>query len=599
MDSTGIRLYRSYCRFWGRLTGIRGEGLSPSTLEALREVGVGPGEFVAGLLASLLLPFLPLLLLALLSLGGLASFPWYLPSLSLCSSLLLGLLFYLHPLHVRGVRLSRAREEAVNTVMVLSFALHSRPDLRGAVLQAAQGEGRLAEDLRRGMVEVERRRYGSTRELLTHLAGRWGRVDEGVRTALFDLVRSTGEREEAMRLRDLSRAPERLLESREASLRKELEQLVPLTAAFVVFGSLLIVVGIGLSPLFGMAGMGLGLPFFLPLCLLVLLSSWIFCLYAGGRRPPTLPPPELPPGPKNRLTLLAPLCLFLLLSSPFLLHLWRGVGSGDSLWVLWGGAGALCLHATLSLGPRAGLREEERRKLGDWEVALGTMGSRMLDGKSMGEALRETAELMKGSELSKQLEEVARTQERLGVGVEEALFGRGRLAERIRSPLVRSFLRTIVEVRKSSEQAAGRACMLAGEFLGMLRRVERRFREEMDESLGNLGLMAMLLIPLVCAMSLWATGLLSGVSLLVRERAAGAGLTPFPLPGMVEAEELVLLKLALGFTSLLLSLLLAWYLSLLKTGGEEVEFLLTARRTVLASTLVFTSSYLLLSLVSV
>ncbi|MEM2866463.1 MAG: hypothetical protein QW098_04920 [Candidatus Hadarchaeales archaeon] len=595
MGSPGLSLYRAHCRFWRRVTGIRGEGLSPSTLEALREAEVEPGEFLAGFLASLLLPFLPLLPLALLS-----SFPWYLPSLSLCSSLLLGLLFYLYPFHLQGLRRSKAREEAVNTVMVLSFALHSRPDLRGAVLQAAQGEGRLAEDLRRGMVEVERRRYGSTRELLTHLAGKWGRVDEGVRTALFDILRSTGEREEALRLRDLSRAPERLLESREAFLRRELEQLVPLTAAFVIFGSLLIVVGIGLSPLFGMAGMGLGLRFFLPLCLLVLLSFWIFCLYAGGKRPPTLPPPELPPGPKGPLLLLAPLCLFLLLSSPFFLHVWRGWGWGDSLWVIWGAAGALYLHATLSLGPRTRLREEERRKLGDWEVALGTMGSRMLDGKSMGEALRETAELMEGSELSEQLEEVARTQERLGVGVGEALFGRGRQGERIRSSLVRSFLKVIVEVRRTSEQAAGRACMLAGEFLGMLRRVERRFREEMDESLGNLGLMAMLLIPLVCAMSLWATGLLSGVSLLVRERAAGAGLASFPfLPGMVEAGELVLLKLALGLTSLLLSLLLAWYLSLLRTGGEEVEFLLTARRMVLVSALVFTSSYLLLSLVSV
>jgi hypothetical protein len=110
--------------------------------------------------------------------------------------------------------------------------------------------------------------------------------------------------------------------------------------------------------------------------------------------------------------------------------------------------------------------------------------------------------------------------------------------------------------------------------------------------------MAMLLIPLVCALSLWSVDLLSGVSLLVRERAAGAGLSyPSLLPGMVEAGELVVLKLVLGLTSLLLSLLLAWYLSLLR-GGEEVEFLLTARRMVLVSTLVFTSSHLLLSALS-
>jgi hypothetical protein len=589
------RLYSSYCRLWRKILGrVGGEGLRPSTLEALRGVGVGPEEFVAGFLASLLLPFLPLLPLGILALLGLLPFPWYLPLLFLFSSLLLASLFYLYPFHLRELRLREAREEAVNTVMVLSFALHSRPDLRGAVLQAASGKGKLAEDLRRGMVEVDRKKYGSTRELLTRLAGEWGEIDEGVRAALFDLLRSTGEREEAMRLRDLSRAPERLLESREVSLERELGQLVPLTSAFVVFGSLLIVAGIGLSPLFGMVGMGLSLRFFLPLCLLVLLSFWIFCLYAGGRRPPVLPSPELLPHRRGKLSLVAPLLLFLLLSSPFLLNLL----GGNSLWVIWGVAGAFCLYATLSLGPRARLREEERRKLRDWEVAFSTMGSRMLDGKSMGEALKETAELLKGSKLSEELEEVVKAQERLGLGVGEALFGRGKPGERVRSPLVRSFLRIILEVRKTSEQAAGRACMLAGEFLEMLRGVERRFREKMEESLGNLSLMAMLLIPLVCALSLWSVDLLSGVSLLVRERAAGAGLSyPSLLPGMVEAGELVVLKLVLGLTSLLLSLLLAWYLSLLR-GGEEVEFLLTARRMVLVSTLVFTSSHLLLSALS-
>lgn len=584
-------LYPSYCRLWGRILRVRGE-LQPSTLEALREAGVGPAEFLSGFLGSLLLPFLPLLPLAVLALLGLAPFPWYLPLLSLSLSLLLGLLVYLHPMRLRGLRLREAREEAVNTVMVLSFALHSRPDLRGAVLQAASGRGKLAEDLRRGMVEVDRRRYGSTRELLTRLAGEWGEVDEGVRAALFDLLRSTGEREEAMRLRDLSRAPERLLESREVSLERELGQLVPLTSAFVVFGSLLIVAGIGLSPLFGMVGMGLGLRFFLPLCLLVLLSFWVFCLYASGRRPPVLPSPE-PPRRGGKLALPASLLLFLLLSSPFLLGL-----RGSSLWVIWGAAGAFCLYATLSLGPRARLREEERRKLRDWEVAFSTMGSRMLDGNSMREALRETAELMRGSELSRELEEVVRAQERLGLGLEEALFGRGRLGERIRSPLVRSFLRIILEVRRTSEQAAGRACMLAGEFLEMLRGVERRFREKMEESLGNLSLMATLLIPLVCSLSLWSVDLLSGVSLTMRERAAAAGLGyPSLLPGLVEAGELVILRLVLGLTSLLLALLLAWYLSALR-GGGEVEFLLTARRMVLVSALVFTLSHLLLSALS-
>lgn len=62
---------------------------------------------------------------------------WWLPVLGLVLGCALGIVFYLYPPSLAGIRRSEAQGEAIHTIMLLSFALYHKPDLRGATILAA------------------------------------------------------------------------------------------------------------------------------------------------------------------------------------------------------------------------------------------------------------------------------------------------------------------------------------------------------------------------------------------------------------------------------------------------------------------------------
>ena len=613
--------YERLCKLGNKVFGglTRGMKVTESTKRELGQakIRISPSEYWAGFYFTLSIPVLvsvfAWLLMGLAGSNLLAL--WWLPVLGLVLGCALGMLFYLYPPSLAGIKRSEAQGEAIHTIMLLSFALYHKPDLRGATILAAnESKGELAGDLQRGLLELDtRRRYESVRHMLTVLAHRWGEIDEGTRQALFDILRSTGAKEEASRISDVSRAPQRVLEGSEAQLNKRLNALVMPTMAFMVFGSLAIVGVIGLSPLFGVIGANfVQLHFFVLATLLLVAGFFAFTTYMGRLRPMTLPPPEIPEddprlsrgkartsGDNVPLWLL-PLLIFIVLAWPGFLY-FAGVETGvlgslaqgtNAFWFIWATAAAVAVHAHLYTRERRRLREEERRKAVDWGAAFNTIGSRVIDGKPMSQAMVETAELMPGSPVADQLQAIVGSTQRYAIDVRRALFGRG-LAKRTRNPLIRSFLNVITRIRRSSEAVAGRACMMAADFLSTLHRVERRFRERIGEAMGNLWLVTVVLLPIVCAMSVWVMEFMSDVSFTVAREAAGAGLTNLPfLLGAMEASELVLLKLVMGLTAMALAAVMARYIAVISAGNDKVELWATMGKTVMITAIVFTAAYL-------
>lgn len=595
--------------------------LTESTLKtlSLAKLRVKPAEWWAGFFfvfgAPILLCFGGWLLAGLLGASLLAL--WYLPIFGLALGGLFGMVFYIYPSSLAEIKRSEAQSQAINTIMLLSFALYHRPDLRGAAVFAADtSKGELAEDIQKGLLKLdEKRGYESVRHMLTALAHHWGEIDEGTRLAIFDILRSSGQSEEAARLQDIVKAPERVLESSELQLKKRLNTLLMPTMAFMVFGSLAIVGAIGLSPVFGMIGLQfIDLKFFALVAAVLVISFLLFTTYMGRKRPATLPPPEipsqdprLPPAGKARLfghllpLWLLSLLAFIILAWPGVLYLVGVPHSGavkalainfNTFWFIWAIACAIATYAYFYARQLVKLRDEERRNIADWEIAFNTMGGRMLDGKPMPQAMVETAELMPNTAVARQLQQTGAVIDRLAVDVRTALFEYN-IIKRIYSPLVRSFLTVITHIRRGSEVAAGRACMMAAEFLSTLRRVENKFKESMDEAIGNLWLVAIILLPVVCAMSVWVMGFMSDVSFTLSAKASGAGLANLPfLFGGMEANELALLKLVMGLTAIALALVVARYIAIIRAGHDKVEFWSTVGKTVLATTIVFTAAYI-------
>lgn len=618
--------YERFCGVASRVLGklVGNPKLSGQTLRSIKEarLRVTPKEWTSGMIFASIVAALPAFVIWLILIfAGADPFALlYLPLLGLLLGGLGLMAFQSYPSSLANTKKSEAQSRAINTIMLLSFSLHHRPDIRGATVYAADtSEGKLAEDLQRGLLEMdERRKYETVRHLLTVIANEWEGVDESTRQAIFDILRSTGTKDEAARLADVSRAPARVLEGAEEQLTRRLNSLVMPTLAFLTFGSLAIIGAIGLSPVFTILGMQLvDIKFFIGMSAALIMAFLLFTLYMGGRRPVTIQPPEipeddprLPPRGKVRVfgklmpSWLPPALVFAALAWPGVLYL-MGVTTGmigiitmslTTLWFVWAMAAAIVVHAYLSSSKRSKIREEERRKLFDWGNALNTMGSRMLDGKPAGQAMTEAANLMEGSPLAGELKEAGLRMERLGLGLHEAISG----GKKRHNPLIESFLRIISRVRKGSEAAAGRACMMAADLLNTLQKVERRFREKIDESMGNLWLVAVMLIPVVCAMSVWVMDFMSGMKYSMAATTSAAGVTGIPfLLGAMGTGELALLRLVMGVTAMLLSIIIARYIANIRAAGDKVELWSSVLKSTLVSTAIFTATSFLLTMITV
>jgi hypothetical protein len=390
------------------------------------------------------------------------------------------------------------------------------------------------------------------------------------------------------------------------------------TLAFLTFSSLAIIGVVGLSPVFGVIGKQfVDLKFFFMMSVALVLAFSIFVLYMGKRRPVTVHLPEIPaddprvppPGKANVMgrllpAWLPPLLVFIAIAWPGVLYM-LGVTVGplefvtlgfNTLWFVWATAGAIAVHAYLYSSERAKLREEGRRKLIDWGNALNTMGSRMLDGKPVAQAMNEASELMAGSPLAGELRETSATMERYGVDMHQALFERG-AGKRIYNPLIKSFLAVISRIRRDSEAAAGRACMMAAEFLRTLHNVERRFRERIDEAVGNLWLVAVVLIPVVCAMSVWVMDFMSKMTGEMISQMQASGVTGLPLIfAAMSLKDIALFRLLMGLTALALGAIVARYIANIRAGDDRVEFWVAVSKSALVSAAIFTVASFLLTM---
>lgn len=620
-------LYEKFCAVAGSVFGFftKNSKLSQKTLRNLKEAGlkVEPRDWAAGLVLSLALPVVLSVVIWLwfIFTGGDLVGTLYLPIVGFLIGGIFMMAFQNYPASAAAQRRADAQGKAIRTVMLLSFSLYHRPDIRGATVQAADmSEGKLAEDLQRGLLELdERQRYETVRHLLTVVANDWGEIDDSVRQAIFDILRSTGAKDESTRLGDVAKAPERVLEGAEEQLTNRLNSLVMPTLAFLTFSSLAIISVVGLSPIFGVIGLNfVDLKFFSAIALGLVVAFLAFTQFMAGHRPATIQiaapsedDPRLPPPGKVIVfgkkvpSFIIPIVVFAAIAWPGVLYL-VGETSGplgfiffsfSTFWFVWAAAGAVGVYAYLYLSRRARIRDEERRKLIDWGNALNTIGSRMLDGKPMPQAMVETANLMAGSPLAYEIKEVGMRMERYGLNLHEALFEK-RSGSRY-NPMIRSFLEMISRIRRDSEAAAGRACMMAAEFLRTLNRVERRFRERIDEAMGNLWLVASLLIPVVCSMSVWVMDFMSGMKFSMAAQAATAGVTGIPfLIGAMGVIEIALLRLVMGLTAVALSFIIARYIANIRAAGDRVELWSSVAKSVLVSAAIFTVTSFLLTLIT-
>ncbi|PIN99223.1 MAG: hypothetical protein COT90_00530 [Candidatus Diapherotrites archaeon CG10_big_fil_rev_8_21_14_0_10_31_34] len=180
--------------------------------------------------------------------------------------------------------------------MIMSMKLV--PNLEKAVEFAAlHGRGKIAEDLKRVIWNVELGIYKSLSEGLDTMAYNWGKFSDEFKSSLMMIRASVLENSEAKRYQILDKTMEQTLESIKNKMEQYARELSQPTVVLFYLGVLLPLMLIIVLPVgSAFSGQGLARPEILVLIYNILIpaTTLIFALNVLRNRPPTYEPPIIP-----------------------------------------------------------------------------------------------------------------------------------------------------------------------------------------------------------------------------------------------------------------------------------------------------------------
>ncbi len=192
-------------------------------------------------------------------------------------------------------------------VNYLAMSLRLSPNLERAVAFAAEhGRGKIAEDLKKIVWDVQIGRFLSVEEALDDLAYRWGGYNEDFKHALMLIRASVLEPSKAEREEMLEKASADVLEGTREKMDLYARKLHQPTVYLYYFGILLpLLLAIILPIGGGLSGQSLAKPeyLFLAYNILIPVGVYLFGQNILAGRPPTYAPPEIPknfPGVRKR-----------------------------------------------------------------------------------------------------------------------------------------------------------------------------------------------------------------------------------------------------------------------------------------------------------
>jgi hypothetical protein len=236
-----------------------------------------------------------------------------------------------------------------------------------------------------------------------------------------------------------------------------------------------------------------------------------------------------------------------------------------------GVAVAIGLYCHLYASPRLELRRESEEFMHDLPIALNTLGNKLQEGYPQEAALDETANLMKGSRMEGVLRKALANVLGRAMTLYEALFSKTVGAMRqVKNKLVRSIMGMYSKISTWSTEAGATFAIGTAEFLMALEDAKEDLRERFAGVFSGLRVVACVLVPVVCGLSVL------GIKMLekrVLQPTGTYGIVGSPAPAIqpISSFELNVLVLMLALVCLALFIVFVRFGSYMKSGGDDIE----------------------------
>ena len=525
---------------------------------------------------SVLFPFVVFLSAAIISVGlplGLGAAPFYsaggslssLPLYYLIFSMILAGMSYVPLARMPYFLAQRHRQRASNQMVVAVFYLvtfmRHTPNLELALEFAADHIGPpLSFDLKKVLWDVETEKYQTVSESLDEYLVQWRDSAREFIEAMHLIEASLYESSNSRRVNSLDKSLDVMLEETYEKMLHYAQNLKGPMTMLHMLGIILPILGLVILPL--------AVSFFdthwtviasmynvlLPLGVFYLGKRILVSRPTGYGESETVDQIARESQAKNPALVAGSLgVLFLIIGlSPIILHAvnpsfelsfgsfellgYVEDNSGNLVGPFGLGAGLLSLFVTLGLGLGLGLyflnkvkesikiRRRTKQLEQEFASALFQLGNRIGDGIPVELAFGRVAEVMAGTAGGRFYHQVATNIQKLGMGVDEAIFDRQHgVIKDYPSNLIESSMKVLVESARKGPQEASKALMSMSNYIKEMHRVDERLKDLLADVISSMRSQINFLLPTIAGIVIGITSMITTVLGQVRAQSEAFG----------------------------------------------------------------------------
>lgn len=452
----------------------------------------------------------------------------------------------------------------------MTMSIRLSPSLTRAITFAAKNmEGPIGSGLKRIIWNVYTRKYHSVEESFTATATEWGKWNDDLKRALFEVKSSTLEATEEDRERSLNKTMDTVLSGTRKRMEEFASSLSTPTTILFALGILLPMILGAMLPMVSLGGLDLSYQAAssgamnqggIHPALIVLMMDVVFpataltyALHILSGWPGSALSSDYNGVRTKRMRLVVMMTLGAMLAVLGTLSL----DTFGSYLIVWSVALPTSIHLTSSTSRRRKERGKVRKLEEEFPDALFQLGTRISEGVPPEKATLDTACSMNGTEIAELLRHVHHRTMVFGLPLEKALFGERGILLDIPSATIQATMKSFVEIASKDSVKAGQMIIRTAEHLKDLQRLKEENRRKLRTSTESIKMTSLFFSPVVMGITL------SLYELLV-DTFSRVGPTDIMMPGN-------LFHIVLGVYIILIASISMHFVSFIQAGPDRVE----------------------------
>ena len=465
------------------------------------------------------------------------------------------LYFRNYPARLVAIRRAKASTEIILAVLYIVIYMKTVSNLESAIRFAAENlEGPLSGDLKKILWDVETKKYADVQEALNMYLQQWKKYNEAFVDSIYLIETSLVQTSEDRRVGMLEQALKRILDGTYETMVHYVNDLrTPISAVFML-GITLPIMGLVMLPLIGafMAGAVNPETLFIFYDVVLPLAVVAIIMQILSTRPTAFPQidlshhPLVPPEDHFEFmgryihAAIPAVIVFIILVSPYIWYAFALQSSANpnendilfSLFVILAMGASISLYAKLASGVRVKIREQVKAVEKDFSYAVFQIGNRLSEGVPAEIAMLKTAQIMKGSNISNFIKQIADNMAKLGLDLRRAIFDPKYGAILLYpSSMIRSVMKIFIQSTRESQEIAAASLTHISNYLMSVHNIEEKIKDVLSETLSTLKFQSSFIAPLISGIIVGLTSMIliilatlgQKISALTTAGASGAG----------------------------------------------------------------------------